>query len=59
LNTIIGVLRRLTGRPTPQPPAQPSVGQRIQEREQRAAKNRLLDMAEQRQAEYRYERRGR
>ncbi|MFG3709233.1 hypothetical protein ACGF7U_31505 [Micromonospora sp. NPDC047670] len=56
MNPIIGALRRLTGRSAPQPPAQPSAGQRFQEREQRAAKTRLLDLARQRQSEYRYER---
>ncbi|MEV5768325.1 hypothetical protein AB0L34_27640 [Micromonospora sp. NPDC052213] len=53
MDTIIGVLRRLTGWPAPPRPAPP--GPLIEEREQRAAKNRLLDLAEQRRAAHLYD----
>ncbi|MEU4781861.1 hypothetical protein [Micromonospora sp. NPDC023633] len=59
MDIIIGALRRLTGRPAPQAPTQPSTGELEQAREQAAARARLLDLARRRQAEYRYERPGR
>lgn len=52
MNTIIALLSWLTGRQAPVPPG---TAQRIQAREQRAAKNRLLDLAEQRAAQHLYD----
>ncbi|MEU7946328.1 hypothetical protein AB0C50_16765 [Micromonospora taraxaci] len=55
MDKIVGLLRRIIDRSDP-PPAEPA-GPRIQEREQAAAKDRLLEQARRRAAEHRYDRR--
>ncbi|SBT64201.1 hypothetical protein GA0070622_1171 [Micromonospora sediminicola] len=54
--SIRSLLRRLTSRPDP---AISDRGQRIQRNEHDSARQRVLELGRQRQAEYRYERRDR
>ncbi|TWJ23147.1 hypothetical protein [Micromonospora endolithica] len=56
MQTIIALLAWLTGRAAPTPSG---IGPVVQRQEHEAARARLLDLARRRQAEYRYERRGR
>ncbi|GAB3942803.1 hypothetical protein [Micromonospora vulcania] len=48
-------LRRLARRPDALPPVPPGTSQRIQTREQQAARARLIDQARRRAAETRYD----
>ncbi|NYF58194.1 hypothetical protein [Micromonospora purpureochromogenes] len=45
MTLIVGLLRQIVSRLFPSPPALPGTGQRIEAREQEAARRRLLDQA--------------
>ncbi|PZF85054.1 hypothetical protein [Micromonospora deserti] len=56
MKTLIWLLRAVADRPTPMPPVAPGTGQKIQEREQPAARERLLAQARRRAGQHLYDR---